>query len=659
MVATVAAILKRLADRGLGPRDAMSEHRRLVARYDGLRSGSPSLLEAMLLATLLLAFAPVRPEFPDDTTYTSASGEWELLVVSENPFGDGPALYTMRRDDEVAWARKLSFTLREVSVSERGEVVGWARSVVYEPPILVTELGPSGGLRFIDTWPAPVGRILDLPPIWYSHALVADFDNERCFFAARHDEESGDTYWREYRLGGQDAAREELAFDSTKVESDAEAAAARERGEVRRGGDVRLLESFGDAPGSGSLPTHAQDLLPLAGTDLLLVVWRFGTLREEPWLMLIEGDGTLRWKGRVEVGARDRGVDVKASEGAGHFAVHVKGTEDWIRFRAYEEGKDWRVERLEPAVFVPSGDSTFENFGLGTRLDFESVEVEPMSSLQLRWPQEDEQAFRNAMILPGGRFASADVGSGGFHLWSAKGEYMGLTEGQDAIELKSFGTSRYLRNLYHVDVKADGGLVYVFGAEGGLECVEWDALGKLARARRVEVPIGTERLRIARSPRSGHLWVWSPVASKVRVLDEEFDTVAEFRKDSRGRWLVGLRSISFHSDGSTRFWLGYRLFHSDAEGEALPDLYLGEAHAWFQPAARLGDAVLCSGQFESVRFVEFDGAAVVTAYELRGIEEALGPVALMSAGPSGGYEVWQVKQRTGQVLRYRIPPVAK
>ncbi|TDJ54783.1 MAG: hypothetical protein E2O40_06840 [Planctomycetota bacterium] len=89
-------------------------------------------ISVLVVTGVLLVSATVAnggPILP--TTYESSSGEWTLHVDPRGPWGQREAEYELHHGEETIWSRTLSFTLRDIVVTENGEAAGWA---ITRPP---------------------------------------------------------------------------------------------------------------------------------------------------------------------------------------------------------------------------------------------------------------------------------------------------------------------------------------------------------------------------------------------------------------------------------------------------------------------------------------------------------------------------------------------
>ena len=627
----------------------------------------------MILQTLLLALLPTPSapfEFPDDTTYSSASGEWELLVVASDPFGQGAARYTMSRGDSVAWTRRLSFTMRDVGVSDQGDVVGWGKRLSGHS-ILIAGLAPDGALRFVDAEHASP-HILHAAVDPNPRRLVLDFENARAFFG-RPDEKGavdGFAAWLEYHTGSLEGAEVEPAdpagrggerdggdveglptdqdgvdapLDMAGVETQAEYDDALARAALYRRGELRPGDSFGGFPGPVDAEHWLGALAPVAGTELLVVRWRFETLREEPWLSLVDAEGHTHWKGEVAARAEGKRVHLRGDRGGGQFGVHVQGDDVWHWFQALESEDGWQVRSLEAVaidealVVVPRP------------LRARELLLEELPPLELRGEGVDRLSLYATAFLSDGRFVVADRDSGAFDVWAASGEHLMRTEAQSVVALTPF---RSLGSRQLVAALPEGGLVFVAGRESAIELVEWDAAGALVRTARHDFQGGEAWLQVSRSPYDGRIWAWSNLTSDVYAFDAELNEVASMRKDAKGRWLSGVSAMVFEPNGLIRFWRGDRITNLAPSGALLGDLAVEGISARSNTQVSVGGRVLGSSH-AGLRLIDIGRLAEGEVFAPVGLEESRGPIALRN----GGAEIWQLDLWDRCVRRFVLPPL--
>ena len=114
------------------------------------RSRSACLCAATVFFGTLSADLPAQsnPYVLQPRTYTSASGEYSVLIEPGKRRGQGPGTYTLFRNQIEVWSRELSVTLCRASVSNTGFVSGYAlsegRSRVGD--IVVMSIDPGGGV---------------------------------------------------------------------------------------------------------------------------------------------------------------------------------------------------------------------------------------------------------------------------------------------------------------------------------------------------------------------------------------------------------------------------------------------------------------------------------------------------------------------------------
>lgn len=90
--------------------------------------------------------AQSNPYVLQPRTYTSASGEYSVLVEPGKSSGQGPGTYTLFRNQAEVWRKTLSVTLRRASVSNWGYVSGYALSegLTMSGDIVVMSIDPGG-----------------------------------------------------------------------------------------------------------------------------------------------------------------------------------------------------------------------------------------------------------------------------------------------------------------------------------------------------------------------------------------------------------------------------------------------------------------------------------------------------------------------------------
>lgn len=85
------------------------------------------VLSLLTLLLSLSAQAKMADEpLLDRKTYMSPSGTWSLTVDPSDRYGGATGDYELRRAGELVWRKQFAYTLRELRISERGEVAGYA-----------------------------------------------------------------------------------------------------------------------------------------------------------------------------------------------------------------------------------------------------------------------------------------------------------------------------------------------------------------------------------------------------------------------------------------------------------------------------------------------------------------------------------------------------
>jgi hypothetical protein len=115
---------------------------------------------------------PVQPE-----TYRSASGEWSLEVDPTSRFGAGPGNYRMLRAGKPAWIKHIPFTLRGVSIDERGYAAGHAYDQGWtgrpDGNFVLAVLSPTGEVLGQHAWPMRMSpAIHGSPQPWVRESIL-------------------------------------------------------------------------------------------------------------------------------------------------------------------------------------------------------------------------------------------------------------------------------------------------------------------------------------------------------------------------------------------------------------------------------------------------------------------------------------------------------
>ena len=174
---------------------------------------------AILLVESALASAPANQRAPASygrngsygfdsvgrEHYTSPSGEFSLDTAPVEPLGEYGCAYRFTAKDEVLWSDDRPYTLRQVTVTDQGAVVGFAYSVFGDPPpaapwtpvisgsgkyLHVVILGPDGNelLHDVVEGDLPLGFKTAYPPQPLHplvEQLVVDADNDRAVVVTR------------------------------------------------------------------------------------------------------------------------------------------------------------------------------------------------------------------------------------------------------------------------------------------------------------------------------------------------------------------------------------------------------------------------------------------------------------------------------------------
>jgi len=156
----------------------------------------------VLLALCSWICAPPEggPDFIDPLECRSPSGNYALYMDPSEPFGDGPAKYTVQLRDEPQWTVELPFTLRELAVTDAGYCLGYGftgRGGI-DSEFVVAILDPRGELIFDER--TKRSRSMAVHGHMNPHVfdLIVDAERDRFSIRLAHQDQfrGAETWWR-------------------------------------------------------------------------------------------------------------------------------------------------------------------------------------------------------------------------------------------------------------------------------------------------------------------------------------------------------------------------------------------------------------------------------------------------------------------------------
>jgi hypothetical protein len=346
----------------------------------------PQLAGLVLAAVAYRAPAQGTPPL-QPATYQSPTGEWALEVDPTSRFGAGPATCRMLRDGKPVWIKHVAFTLRGVSIDERGYAAGHAYDQGWtgrpDGNFVLVVLSPSGEIVGQHAWPLHMGREL--------HGSAKPWVRESILDAAR-----GAVVFRTETSEGQDSFEEWIVLEL-------------------EGG--RLLDRYRpDERAQVARLRGAQviDMLPIPKTPLHVVSWRTSidpddSSAKDLCIAALDPDGkpvaTLALPKALDVASRSgrnlwqemwrRGnlLPVEHDEG---FAVWLPNSALRVDYGVKQLPGDsqWMIEELDRTPYEPPEEP------LATDPPNEPIELRLLERVQLLGKQRPEPgAIRDIVAL--------------------------------------------------------------------------------------------------------------------------------------------------------------------------------------------------------------------------------------------------------------------
>jgi len=412
------------------------------------------------------------PEFVDPAERVSPSGQYSLSMDPSEPFGMGPAKYSLRLRGEPQWTAELPFTLHQLAVTDAGYSVGhgfagrdWIRS-----EFVVAILDPKGEVLLDERTKCHFSRAVHGHTNPHPFGLIVDEERDRFAIRLAHEEQfrGQETWWR-YAITT--ARRLESIEPRAPVEGDS---------------DQRFFV------------TSARQL---HGTDLHLLSWSSsdwssfksgGGIRYGTAFTLMRPDGSVAWQLRLpadcETGDQDKDEALREHvrdfgailevDRQRRFTLWFARDAHAVRFEAKpvhgSEGA-WEVHELDRRPHAIALEKP--------RVEFPELELVPLSTQWLASEQLGESsaigaAGREPTVTPlgspgwckivGGRLAVQDKRTAALYVWNEHG----------VLELygrAGFGDTRDLNSVARIKAAPDGS--WWVETDGKRGYLGWDAAG--------------------------------------------------------------------------------------------------------------------------------------------------------------------------------------
>lgn len=523
-------------------------------------------------------------------TYVSSSGDYALSVDPEGRMGRAGAMYRLRKGGSDVWSAKKEYTLREVSVTDDGIVVGFAYRGHDPDQYFHFVILDATGREILDEMESRCQRESSTPPRPnrpYAKQLIALPDHDRAVL--RIVEADGFTRWRIYELStGKLVDRRKpggLVLGARLVEDRPLVLVHEYLGRRRMGavGGVRFV------------------LMNLEGDP----VWSFDAVRDYVGIELFEVSLVGR---RPEDYFREH-PGILLTEGSGRFDVRLFATNERVSFVVKSGANgEWIVSETERVDFVADDQGGSADSPLGA--------LRYLGELILSSPQSDRLGRMVGFAVDSqDQLYAVSKWTGAVHVFDRFGKWLRMME-PDPTDFGGTVEEAFVAVTL-------SGEVYVQrpkprGPSPPDEYLRFSASGE-------RIGFVTFEPRLGGSPFSPS-WAFQPATgyrcgirhlgneSKLMIVDPPDTVVREVSKRANGKWFDVATAFAMGPDGSMAV-LSHELGGASGvseidlfspDGEPIRSILLPRAKKWYCGLACEGRRVVVVGQ-EEVVIVNLDG----------------------------------------------------